>query len=435
MWVSLTYRAGYLTRGGVRARLTLLLAVTLSWSGIIQAGEALRLQDAIGRALADNPKLALSGYERRIEEGRVRQAGLRPRVGLDLEVENFLGTDLYDGFDNSETTLSLIWALERGKRKLRREVAVAGLDAAQIEADLRRVEVAADTADAFLEVLRDQERLALAQTGVVLAEQTRDAVAERVRVARSAQIDLDRAEADLIWRQLDEEDASHELLVSRRVLASRWGAGAPDFERVAGDISRHPEPGSYADLLAELSAAPQINRFLTRSRVRAAELHLAETESRQNLYLKTGARYLGLTDDVAFVAGFSMLIGRSNPNQGRIDSARAEAGRADAELVATRLEIETTLFRLHEALDHNLHRAEAIRMEVMPRLESAVAASETAYAAGRYSYQELRQAQATLLQARQVYLEENYEGQANRIAIERLTGTAVGRPAEQEVSR
>ncbi len=425
-------RALLMSRTG---RLPGALFCLLAWSGSALGAESLTLEKAVERALAENPALALSDHERRIEEGRVLQAGLRPRVGLDLEVENFLGSDLYEGFDRSETTLSLVWVLERGKRKLRSSAAETGLSAAEVEADLRRVEVAAATADAFLAVLRDQERLALAQEGVRLAELTRDAVAERVRVARSPQIDLDRAEADLVWRQLDEEDVAHELLVARRVLASRWGAHQPDFDRVVGDISHHPVPVSYAELMAELSGSPQINRYLTRSRVQQAQLRLAEVESKKDWFVRTGARYLATTDDMAFVAGFTMPIGRSNPNAGRIESARAEVGRAEAELVAGRLEIETTLFRLHEELDHNLHRAAAIQDQVMPRLEAVVIASEKAYATGRYSYQELRQSQITLLQARTTALQENYEGHANRIAIERLTGTAVGRPSEEEVSR
>ena len=185
-------------------------------------------------------------------------------------------------------------------------------------------------------------------------------------------------------------------------------------------------PDSYATLLARVASSPGINRYLTRGRLRQAELALVQAQSKQNWLLRTGARYLGTTDDFAFVAGVTLPVGRANPNLGRIEAARAEAALADAELLARRIEIEATLYGLHQALTHNLHRAAAIGGEVIPRLESVVAQAGAAYTAGRFSYFELRQAQAALLEARHAYLEENYLGQLNRVAIERLTGTAVG---------
>jgi cobalt-zinc-cadmium efflux system outer membrane protein len=417
MWVIPTYRICLLVLLG------LMLQPLLAWS----AGErTLTLAAAIDRALTGNPTLRLSLHERQIEEGRLRQAGIRPRVGLDLMVENFLGSGLYDGVANSETTLSLVWVLERGKRQHRMTAAQAAVAATDVSAELRRLEVAADTADAFLEVLVDQERLALAREAVGLGEDAKQAVLERTRIGRSSGIDLARAEADLAWWQLAEEDVAHELLVSKRTLASRWGAERADFAAVVGDLEEHPTPSSYADLLTRVGASPGINQYLSISRLRQAELSLAEARSKLDWRLSTGARYLGSTDDYAFVAQVTLPIGRADPNLGRVEAARAEVALADAELVARRVEIEATLYRLHQELTHNLHRAEAIGSQVIPLLETVVADAGAAYAAGRFSYFELRQAQVALLDARRAFLQENYLGQVNRIAIERLTGTAVG---------
>ncbi len=424
MWAELTYRVGVL-----RVLSLFILLSLCSMEAWPEERPALTLTLAIERALASNPELAISKHEQQIESGHLRQAGMRPRVGLDLEVENFIGSDFYQGFSHSESTLSLVWVLERGKRQNRQSAAQAALDATSVAAELRRLEVAADTADAFLEVLMDQERLQLAAEAVRLADEARSVVAERVRVGRSSAIDLARAEADLAWHRLAEEDVSHELLVSRQTLASRWAAGSPDFVTVEGDLISHPPLVSYAELLASVAASPMINQYMSRGRVKRAELKLAEAQSRQDWLLRTGARYLGTTDEVAFVAGVTMPVGRANPNRGRIEAARAEAALADAELVARRVEIETTLYRLYQELSHNLHRAAAIGAEVIPLLESVLSDASAAHAAGRFSYFELRQAQLTLLEARQAFLEENYLGQINRVAIERLTGKAVGASA------
>ncbi len=423
MWAALTYR------DVVRICLSLLILLS-PLTAAPEERPAMTLKMAVERALVRHPALALSTHEREIETGRLRQAGVRPRVGLDLEVENFLGSDLHEDFGYAETTLSLIWVLERGKRQRRLTAAQAAVDAASVTTELRRLDVAADTADAFLDVLRDQERLALASTAVRLGEEALATVAESVRVGRSSAIDQARAEADLAWARLAEEDVSHELLVSKRALASHWGAAGTDFTTAVGDLNKHPAPDSYSELLARVAASPGINQYLTRGRVKQAELALAEAQSKQDWLVRTGARYLGTTDEVAFVAGLTLPIGRAAPNVGQIESARAEAALADAALVARRLEIETTLYRLHQALSHNLHRAAAIGEEVIPLLESVVNDAGDAYTAGRFSYFELRQAQQALLEARHTFLEENYLGQTNRVAIERLTGTTVGSTAE-----
>ncbi len=421
---------GTFSWGRLRCRLRgagiLLFSVTAGAAGAANAVESLSLADAIDRALAGNPELALAGYEREIQEGLLLQSTLKPNPLLDLQVENFLGTDAYRGADGAETTLSLVWLLERGKRAYRKAVAEAGLEQVSVQTRIRRIDVAATTAMAFLDVLRDQERLRLAQEGVLLGEQMVTAVAERVRIGRSPDLELKGAEADLAWLRLDLEDVEHELLVSRRLLAATWGVNSVDFSAAAGDIADLPEAGTYAELVARASAGPMINQYLTRRRVRDAELRLAEVEAKQDWRLQTGARHLNLSNDVAFVAGISIPLGFNDQNQGQIAAARARAAMTDGELLASRVRIETALFRLHQELSHNIHRSHAMRDEVLPRLDSVVADSREAYTAGRFSYLALRQAQADLLAVRQAYLEENFEAQANRIAIERLTGTALG---------
>ena len=189
MWAVLTYHRK--TLFCLSLLCVLHLRPVLAWP---EESRPLTLTLAVERALASSPELRRSIHERQIEEGRLRQADIRPRVGLDLEVENFLGSDFYEGVGNAETTLSLIWILERGKREKRRTAAQVGLDAAAVAAQVRQVDVAADTADAFLHVLMDQQRLQLAEEAVRLGREARNAVAERVRVGRSSSIDLARAE-------------------------------------------------------------------------------------------------------------------------------------------------------------------------------------------------------------------------------------------------
>ena len=81
---------------------------------------------------------------------------------------------------------------------------------------------------------------------------------------------------------------------------------------------------------------------------------------------------------------------------------------------------------LHEpALMHNVHRASAIRTDVIPLLRSVLADSERAYLAGQARYLELRLAQRELLGAEAALLEESVAAHRNAVEIERLTGRAL----------
>ena len=128
------------------------------------------------------------------------------------------------------------------------------------------------------------------------------------------------------------------------------------------------------------------------------------------------------------VVGITIPLAVRNRNQGRIAEARALIEQTRAGAAAAKVRIETTLFVLYEALQHSLHRANALRDEVIPRLESALVQTRAAYDLGRYSYLELRAVQAELIGARSELIEASIDAHRNVIEIERLTGVRVAQP-------
>lgn len=78
----------------------------------VDAADALRLEEAVTRALERNPDLAVFGYELKAQQARAVQAGARPETEVGFLVENALGTGRHSSFDAAETTLSLGFLLE-----------------------------------------------------------------------------------------------------------------------------------------------------------------------------------------------------------------------------------------------------------------------------------------------------------------------------------
>lgn len=419
MGVSLTYRIAY------ACLLLALSSASLSQTDTSDDSAALDLPTAVAKTLENNPALVAFGYQLRAQQGQLQQAGLRPNPELGLLVENALGSGDLQGIDSAETTLSLGWVLERGKRERRVDAARAGVLLLEDEADVQRLDAAADTARAFLNTLALQERLTLAGDAIRLSEQTTASIEKRVEAGRTPAADLARAEAELARIRLDREDIEHELRTSRRYLAAQWGETQPDFERISGNIKRLPIPDDYQQLLARLEQNPDLSRYLSERRLREAELRLAEAQAKPDWRLTAGVRRLEYGDDQAFLAGITIPLATRNRNQGRISEARSRLEMTDANRTATRVQIETQLFALYQELQHSLHRATALREEILPRIEMALADTERAYAGGRYSYFELKVVQAELLDARAALVESSIDAHRRVIDIERLTGTSV----------
>ena len=418
MWGRLTR---YLTLGS--------LLIVLA--GTATAREIIDFDTAIAKTLASNPALVSFGYQLKAQDGRVLDAAMRPGVEVGIDVENAVGTGNLSGVDGVEATISLVWVLERGKRQRRIDTARAGLSLLRSDAEVRRLDAAAETARLYLQSLAHQARMDLANEAVKLADQTVRVVARRVEAGRTPRADLARAEAGLSRVLLEREDLTHQLKTSIRRLAAQWGDTNPGFAAVRGDLADLPYLDDFETLLTRMDQNPVMRRLLSERRLRTAELRQMEANAMPDWRVTAGVRQLQLTDDQALVAGITIPLGAKKRNQGQVATARADLARTDADRTDTRVQIETRLFVLYEELKHSLHRAHTLRDDILPRMETALRETLRAYELGRYSYFELRSAQDEALRARMEATAALIDAHRNIIEIEVLTGVALSSPARQ----
>jgi cobalt-zinc-cadmium efflux system outer membrane protein len=397
-------------------------------SGLVGDGQMIGLNEAVARTLARNPELVAFGHQFQAQDGRVLQAGLAPNPELSLTVENVLGTGEFTGIDGAETTLSIAWVLEHGVRQRRIETARAGISLLDVEADIMRLDAAAETARLFLSCLSNQAQMINAGEAVRLAQETVGAVNKRVQAGKSPQAELARARAELARLKLNQEDFEHELLSASRRLAAKWGETGPGLKRVNGEILSLPITDSFETLKTRIDRNPDIARFLSKQRVDEAELRLAEAQRRQNWRVSVGVRRHEITDDEALLANLTVPLMLRNRNQGRIAEAQANLAQTNADAIAARIRNETLLFVIFQELQHSLHRAKTFRDDVIPQLEQALADTRNAYELGRYSYFEWYTVQKDMLEARRALVEASVDAHKNTIEIERLTGVRIAQP-------
>ncbi|MEE9493723.1 MAG: TolC family protein [Gammaproteobacteria bacterium] len=387
--------------------------------------QSINLHDAISKTFEHNPALRAFSHALKAQDGRQLQASLAASPEVSFVIEDALGSGDFKEFDNAQATLGIAWVLEGGIRQGYRDVARAGASSVSIQATIKRLDAAAETARLYIVCLANQARLHNAVKTVELAKETVFAVRKRVAAGKAPDAELARAQAELARRQLAHEDIDHELRSAIRLLAAQWGETQPDFTQVAGNIFSLPAAVAFKTLKTlktQLEHSPGFTRLMSEKRLMQAQLKLAESQSKPAWRVNLGVRHFEMTNDQALVAGFSIPFGERSRNSGNIIEARENLSQTQVQADALKVHFETMLYVLSEELQHSLHRIDAYRGDIVPQLEKALKETRRAYNLGRYGYLEWRSVQADLLDARSALVESSIDAHLKVIEIERLTG-------------
>lgn len=383
----------------------------------------LTLDEAVSRVARTHPDLRLPVLQRAAAEARYEGAGFKPPLVFGVDVENALGTGANRGFDASEVTVSLAGVLERGgKLDARRALAQANIDAIAPQREVTRLDLMAEVARRYLAVTaaRGQRRIAMDDI-----EQRRRAVAAaRVRMLAGASpaSTLMTAQAALAQAELDRDRAEQAERAARMALAALWNAREADFTEVSGEPLQLPALEDFQQLATLLSDTPELAVIAGEARVREAQLQLARSELRGNLSWQMGVRNSRASGDNGLVGGFSMPLGTARRAGPEIRAAETELAMSAVQRESRALQLYSTLAEAYGR--YGTARLEVARMgsDVLPQLQRAEKAAETAWRAGAISYMEWGQLQAMRIEARQRQLDAALAAQTALIEIQRLTG-------------
>ena len=387
---------------------------------------ALTLRAALALALTENPELAPFAWQTRANEARVLQAGLRHNPELGLQVEDVLGTGDFQGVREAQTTLQLSQVIELGgKRAARTEVATQARGITQSEYELKRVEVLGEVTQRFIQVVANQHALDLALTNRQLVEDALRTVQERVTAGKGSALEERKAQVALARGVLLVEGAQHELSAARKKLAASWRNTRPVFERAEADLfARKPVP-SFDAFASRISNSPEIARWVSEKKLREAEIKLADARRVPSVAVGGGLRHLAGPGDMALVLGFSMPLQFFDRNQGGAAEARALLGRTEAEQKAAEVRLGMVLLGLYEEMAHDAHVMEGLQKEILPKAEDALAISREGFAQGRFSYLEVLDAQRTIFEVKQEYIQTATSYHQFLVEMERLIGQPI----------
>ena len=386
----------------------------------------LGLQEALSQAAQHNPELESYSLEIRAREAESLQAGLRQNPLVTFEAENVFGSGPFSGIDAAESTLLISQTVELGKKRaLRRQVAEAETDVAQRDFDMAKADVLARTSNAFFAVLAAQERRRLSEDLLDLATRVLTAAEERVAAGRGAQTETIRPRILVREQQIALDKARRELAASRGALAALIGREKADFGPAAGDLSEFFAPPSSIELEKLLSDSPQIARQIAESERRQQTIRLVEARQIPDLDIDVGARYLRESDDTALVFGISIPLPLFDRNQGAIAAARSRAAQARADERRARMQAKAALLAAHQEMSGARAEAEALRDDILPASRQALEAAEYGYRAGKFGLMEVLDAQRTLVEAQEQYLESLSTHHRAASELQRILGNPV----------
>jgi len=392
-------------------------------SGRASPTGVLSLGDARAAALRSSPRLAGLAAQMSARRALELQAGLYPNPEVALELENVGGTGDRTGFEETETTLWISQLVPLGgKIGERQRVAALEGDLAQRSLEATRREVVADTTNAFVATLAAQERLALSNDLTRLASAALRAVTDQVRAGAASSVEQTRARIAEAEAELERTSAERDLAVSRAALAATWGADAPGFREVRGDLDDLTPPPPLDRLQQYLADGPEAARWDTELAQREAALALERARRVPDPTFRLGARHFHDNDDDALVFEVAVPIPVFDRNQGNVLAADHELARARADREGARALAAAALAERYQELVRAYEEAIAVRQRLLPDAEAAFAGVRDGYRAGRFGQLDLLQAQRTLFEVRRRRLEALAAYHRAAADLERLTG-------------
>jgi cobalt-zinc-cadmium efflux system outer membrane protein len=366
----------------------------------------LSLADALARAAERNPTLLAHAYAERSAEALVEQAALRPNPTLDVEAEQFAGTGAMRGVRGLEATVQARQVLERGgKREKRVAVASRDRDSAAREYAMRRTEVLAATAVAYIETLTAQQRVVLANEPVRLAREILASAEQRVQAGAGSPAESARARAAVATAQGELGRAQADLVAARTRLAATWGGSAGDVAAVAGTLLMPEALPSDASLLEKLGGHPRVAHQKAIVEARRATLGLERARTAQDITVGGGVRFIREGSDAGFVAGVSVPLPVRNRNQGTIRAARENLAGAEQMVRAIETDLRAEFITAWQQASAAHAAAQNLRREALPATEQANAVVRRAFQQGELPLIDVLDAQREVIALRRELLE------------------------------
>ena len=362
-----------------------------------------QLADLIAAGLARNPELAQAGFAVDEARGRAMQAGLYPNPTIEIVADELGDRQGPQGIlALPRVTQEIVTADKLG---LDRAAVAREADQAELARRARRYALIADVRAAYFDVLVVQRRIDVLRQVVDLADQSVRQTENLLRAQQVARLDLIQLEvqAERLRAELDATEQA--LPAAFRRLAAVVGVSDLPPGRVAGTLGADL-PAYELDRVRAYVLAVHPDMTAAQIGVKRAQLLLrrATVEPIPNVTVSAAYIRQNQNDSNDYGLSVSMPVPVWDRNQGGIQAARADLGRAIQEVGRVENVLTNRVATAYREFATAVHQAERYREAILPRTEETYELSLKAYQGGQFEYLRVLEAQRTLAEVNLEYL-------------------------------
>jgi cobalt-zinc-cadmium efflux system outer membrane protein len=286
------------------------------------------------------------------------------------------------------------------------------------------VETRAATTLAFLEVLAAQERAALADTLLTVADQILESVTRRVQAGALSPVEENRARLSREVRRIRRDRERRSLQRDRARLAARWG-GTDTFGVAVGTFTTAPSLPPLSELDAEVDAAPDLVRRDAAHATRLLERDAARTARFPGLELSAGVKHSRGEDDTALRLAVAAPLPLFNGNRAAVAAADARVRAGEREREAETRRLRSALADAHARLASAIEEAHALEHAILPEARAAFEAVRDTHDRGRTPLTDVLDVEEALFELRGRHVEVLQECHQAAIDLERMLGRPI----------
>lgn len=360
------------------------------------------LDNLVQLGLTQNPALQQAGLSISAAQGKAFQSGLYPNPTFSFSADELGDKTGPAGILTPQVSQELVTG---GKLRLNRAIAGREVDQSTLALQSQRYFLLTTIRQGYFEVLAYQRRVEILTELVKLAKKSQESAELLLKGKQIAELDVLPFQLELDRLTAELEAAQREGMAAWRRLAASMGVPNLPKSPLVGSLDI-PLPEFDFDPLRDfvLDAHPEVS--FAKVGIAKAELAVKRAEVEKIPNVTVGAGYTrqnqNRSDDWLF--GVSVPIPAFNRNQGNVQAARAELGRAIFELARVQNDLSGRLATAYGQFSAAKQRADRYRTSILPTATRSYQLSLTAFKGGQFEYLRVVQAQRAVAEANLEYI-------------------------------
>ncbi|WP_068471070.1 TolC family protein [Candidatus Protochlamydia phocaeensis] len=381
----------------------------------------LDLDTAVYRALTQSLSLHMASKEAASRRYQVKQARLYPNPSFNYEIEDFAGNNKWRGWKNREERYFYSQLFETaGKRHLRTQAASYQYYASLVGYDISKLVVLNRLHRAFINVVATQELLKLATDQAEAAKEILRIATKKVEAGKVSPIQQNKAEVAYSTALVAVDRAKAEGNNAKRRLSLLWSNPCPDFEQALFPLFEITAPIPLEQCLADLCNQAEVVQALYNYSSANKNWLLEKANRIPDVTLQVGYKANYEENNQGMIAGVSIPIPLFNRNQGNIGNAYFDMLKTGDQGRLIWLILESKLAISYEKLLQAYEEAERIKNISLPYATQAFELAQKGYQEGKFEYLDVLDAQRTLFEVRERYIQALVNYHTSRADIDYL---------------